>query len=56
MCSQLWILLDPPYEKDQKVENVKHLILMNIQNNLLVLPVLLKEYNTFRTNTESSIG
>ena len=23
-------LLDPPYEKDQKVEDVKHLILMNV--------------------------
>ena len=24
--------LGPPYEKDQKAENAKHLILMNVQN------------------------
>ena len=45
----------PPYEDDQKVKNVKHLILIHVQNNSLMFPVLLKEYNLFSSNNESSL-
>ena len=31
--------LDTPYEKDQKFVNVKHLILINFQNNIFDTPL-----------------
>ena len=31
--------LDTPYEKDQKVEKVKHLILINSKNNISDIPL-----------------
>ena len=37
--------LDPPYEKDEKLKNVKQLILMNVQNNFFGEPRSHKEYN-----------
>ena len=47
--------LDPPYEKDQKSKNVKHLILINAQNKFFDAPILLQEYNSFNQSTESSL-
>ena len=46
--------LDPPMKKIKKSKHVKHVILMNFQNNSLMSPVLLKEYNLVRPNNESS--
>ena len=43
------------FEKNQRVKNVKHLILMNIQNNVFDSPVIPKEYNLFSPNNESSL-
>ena len=39
----------------KKSKNVKQLILMNVQNIFLIDPFLLKEYNLFSQNTESSL-
>ena len=43
-----------PLWKDRKIENVKKFILMNVQN-IFIDPFLLKEYNLFSQNTESSL-
>ena len=32
---EIFFRLDPPYEKYKKVEDLKHLILMNVQNNFI---------------------
>ena len=39
----------------KKSKNIKHLILMNVQNNILIDPSLPKEYNLFNPNNESSL-
>ena len=44
----------PPMEKLEKPEIFNPLILMNIQF-FLIYPSLLKEYNLFNQNTESSL-
>ena len=38
-----------------KNKNFNQIILMNVQNNVFMLPVILKEYNLFSQNTESSL-
>ena len=45
----------PLMEQIEKSKNVNQLILMNFQNNILLVPVLLKEYNLFGQNNESSL-
>ena len=39
----------------EKLKNVKQLVLMNVRNNFFDRPILLKEYNLFIQNTESSL-
>ena len=45
----------PPIENLKKSKNVNQLILMNVQNIVFDIPVLLKEYNLFSQNNESSL-
>ena len=45
----------PPMEKIEKSKNVNKLILMNVYNIFLIDHFLLKEYNLFSQNTESSL-
>ena len=45
----------PLMEQIEKSKNFNQLILMNFQNNILLVPVLLKEYNLFGQNNESSL-
>ena len=40
---------------NKKTKNIKLLILINVQNIFLINPFLLKEYNLFSQNTESSL-
>ena len=42
-------------KKIKKPKNVKHLILMNVQNKFIIDPFLPKEYNLFSQNIEISI-
>ena len=44
-----------PMEKIEKPKNVKQLILMDVRFNCFIHPFLLKEYNSFSKNTESSL-
>ena len=44
-----------PMEKLEKSRNVNQLILMNVQKNVLILLVVLKEYNLINQNTEISL-
>ena len=37
------------------LKNVNHLILINVQNKFLMIPVLLKEYSLFRPDNERYI-
>ena len=53
--SKYYVWLNPPYRKTWKIENINQLILTNVQNNVLDAPFLLKEYNLFSQNTESSL-
>ena len=53
--SKYYVWLYPPMEKLGKSKNVNQLILMNVQNNFLIISVLLKEYNLFRPDNESSL-
>ena len=50
---QFVFLFDPPYEKDQKVEKCLTFNFDECSIFLLILPVLLKEYNLFSPNNES---
>ena len=47
--------LEPPMKKIIKLRNVKQLILRNVQNDFLICPFSLKEYDLFRQNTEISL-
>ena len=42
-------------ENLEKSKNVNRLILMDVQKNFLIDHFLLKEYNLFNQNTESSL-
>ena len=53
--SKYYVWLFPPTEKLEKSKNVNQLILMISENNFLIDPFLLKEYNLFSQNTESSL-
>ena len=44
----------PPLKNTKESKNVKHLLLINVKNNL-ILPVQLKEYNLFSPHNEISI-
>ena len=45
----------PPLKKLEISKKANQLILINVQNNFLIDPFLLREYNVFSQNTESSL-
>ena len=52
---EYYVWLYPPIEKLDKSKNSNQLILMNVQSNFVIDPFLLKEYNLFKQNTESTL-
>ena len=47
--------LDPPYEKDQKIEKCQTFNFDECPKYFFILPVILKEYTLFSPNDESSL-
>ena len=45
----------PPMEKFEKSKNVNQFILMNVQKNSFIIPVIPKEYNLFSPSNENSL-